>query len=130
VESEFCPDLSAVHEHVGTLPGYLRDSVRQGEALVLLRQRYPDEVSEPTARYISGRFPMPARLLVSLTLRYPDNAGAAVCGSLLVISYLAGVLRLWRVQRLLVVLLRRVGQARGVGTVKRSQRSQKAAPDG
>jgi GT2 family glycosyltransferase len=39
VKAVFCPELRADHHHVGTLTGYLRDSLRQGRALVLLRRR-------------------------------------------------------------------------------------------
>lgn len=118
VQAAFRPDLCALHHHVGSLRGYLRDSLRQGRALHLLHQRYADVVPEPTPRLISGRFPLAARLLVTAAARNPDTAGAAATTGLLVVSYLAGILRLWAVQRPFVVLLRRVGQARGVGLAR------------
>lgn len=121
IDAVFRPDLCAVHEHVGRLGGYLRDSVRQGEGLALLCLRYPDEVPEPTARYLSGRFPSPIRWLLLAAQRKPYSVGCALTRSLLVVSYIAGWLRLWAVQHVLVVLLRRAGQAMGVGVARRSR---------
>lgn len=120
VRAVFRPDLRGQHHHVGTLPSYLRDSLRQGNGLHLLRQRYPDDIPEPTARWIAGRFPAPARALVSVAELRPDTAGATITAGLLAVSYLAGTLKLWGVQRPLVVLLRRAGQARGVGVARRA----------
>jgi GT2 family glycosyltransferase len=120
VKAVFCPELRADHHHVGTLTGYLRDSLRQGRALVLLRRRYPDEVPEPTVRGIAGKFPWPARALVWGSHRSPDRTGRVVCGLLLGASYLAGVLRMYQLQRPLVVLLRRTAQARGAAWARQA----------
>jgi glycosyltransferase involved in cell wall biosynthesis len=113
VRGVFRPDLVAAHEHNRTLRRFLDDAYRQGEALLLLHQRYPEHFPEPTSSALSGRAPLPARLLIVAagsgqlaTRLLPEVALAA--------TVVAGRLRLWRLQRLLAVLLRRVGQAAGV----------------
>ena len=123
VSAVYRPDLRAVHRHVGRLRSYLRDSVRQGRALVLLSERYPDEVPPPTADFIAGRFPSPARWMIGIAQRNPDGAGALLVNFVLGVSYLAGKVHLWRIQRLLVVFLRRVGQGQGVGLGRRTRTS-------
>ncbi|MEY2524328.1 MAG: hypothetical protein QOJ66_2893, partial [Ilumatobacteraceae bacterium] len=97
-------------------------------AMVLLRDRYPAEEPEPTARQITGRFPPPTRLLVLLAIRYPNGAGRAITGALLFISHLTGLVHLRNLQRPFVVLLRRVGQARGVGIARRARHKSGIAP--
>jgi GT2 family glycosyltransferase len=124
----FREDLRATHHHRRTLRGYLRDSVRQGKAMVLLRDRYPAEEPEPTARQITGRFPPPTRLLVLLAIRYPNGVGRAITGALLFISHVTGLVHLRNLQRPFVVLLRRVGQARGVGIARRARHKSGIAP--
>jgi hypothetical protein len=123
IEGVFEPQLCAVHHHVGTLRGYLRDSVRQGKALVLLRLRYPTDVPAPTPRQLSGRFPFPVRIALASAQRSPNGAGVVLTESIFLLSYASGLLRLWKLQRLLVILLRRVGQAKGVGAGRLARRA-------
>jgi hypothetical protein len=126
VEAVFRSDLSAHHDHVGTLAGYLRASVSQGKAMSLLRERYPDEVPPPSAAAITGRFPPPARTVVTAAMRSPNVAAPAICALFLGLSYATGMLRMTTLQRVLVVLTRRIGQARGVALAGRRP----AAPPG
>lgn len=118
VPAEFRPELQVRHEHVRSLSAFLGDSLRQGRAMVVLHERYPTLVPAPTVRWLAGRAPAPARWLVQ-TSAGEGPLARALPGLVLRATQVAGRLRAWRVQRLLLVLLRRCGQAAGVAAVRR-----------
>lgn len=111
------PDLRVRHEHERSLSAFLSDAERQGRALPLLHRDHPDVVPAPTVARITGRAPAPARWCVFVVAR-GGALSRALPRALLGAARLAGVVRAWQLQRLLVLLLRRLGQARGLAETR------------
>lgn len=117
VPAVYRPELAAEHQHARSLRAFLDDARRQGRGLVVLHQRYPALVPDPTGRWIAGRAPLPARWLVQAAAR-GGRPGRALPALVLSATRLAGRARVWRLQHLLAVLLRRVGQASGAAAAR------------
>ena len=108
----YIPSLAATHLHTRTLPRFVNDSRRQGAAMQDMHRAHPDDVPEPTGRWIAGRLPAPAAALVTAAARSPRAARTGVAVASAAVRT-AGALRLWPVQDVAIVLLQRVAQADG-----------------
>jgi GT2 family glycosyltransferase len=114
------PDLLAVHAHTRSLAAFRDDARRQGRALHVLAARHPDVVEQPTSLSLHGWLPGPLRLLLDAVLRRPA-LGRPLGWTAVAATRAAGAVRAWGLQRKLLLVVRHIAHAEGVGSAQQRE---------